>query len=156
MRLSDTMLGVLLIAFGLAIGLYAQSFPHIPGQKYGAAVFPVTIATGFGVCGLILLVRGLRSAPVPLITRTEWTRKSGALPAVGITILCVIAYILFARQVGFIPLMTVILIVLFRMLRVSWPKALIYAVGTALLCDFVFRSILLVPLPFGYMPRPPW
>lgn len=156
MRLSDTMLGILLAVFGLALGLYAQSFPDIPGQKYGAAVFPVMISFGFFVCGMLLTISGLRSAPAPLITRSEWTRKPGALLAVAITIVCVMAYVLFARQIGFIPMAVAILMVLFRMLNVPWLKAIFYAIASALLCDFVFRGLLLVPLPFGYMPRPPW
>lgn len=156
MRFSDTMLGALLVVFGLAVGLYAQSFPHIPGQRYGAAAFPVAIAIGFGACGVVLMFRGLRVARVPLVTRTEWTRKPGALPAVLVTILCVVAYILFAGHVGFIPMTVLILFVLLRMLRVPWWQTALVAVGAAILCDFVFRSLLLVPLPLGLMPRPPW
>ena len=120
MRFSDTMLGAVLLVFGLAVGFYSQTFPPIPGQKYGAAAFPTAIAIGFAACGLIMLARGWRAAGVPLIMRTEWTRKPGALLSVLVTILCVVAYILFARRVGFIPMMTLILVVLFRMLRVPW------------------------------------
>ncbi|TWG92461.1 tripartite tricarboxylate transporter TctB family protein [Mesorhizobium sp. J18] len=156
MRFSDTMLGVLLLVFGLAVGFYAQTFPAIPGQKFGAAVFPTTIAVGFALCGLVMLIRGLRSAGAPLIMRTEWTRKPGAMIAVLITILCVVAYILLSRPVGFIPVTTLILIVLFRLLRLPWWQTILYAVAAALIIDFVFRSILLVPLPLGIMPRLPW
>jgi hypothetical protein len=156
MRFSDTMLGALLVAFGLAVGLYSQSFPDIPGQRYGAAAFPVAIAIGLSACGLVMLVRGLRSAPVPLIARTEWTRKPGAMGAVLATILCVVAYILLARPLGFIPTAALILVVLLRLLQVPWWQTVFVAVATALVCDFVFRSLLLVPLPFGVMPRPPW
>ena len=156
MRFSDTMLGAVLVAFGLAAGLYSQSFPDIPGQRYGAAAFPVAISIGLVACGLVLLIRGFRAAPVPLIARTEWTRKPGAMGAVLVTILCVIAYILLVRRLGFIPTSALILVVLLRMLRVPWWQTLLVAVATALLCDFVFRSVLFVPLPFGVMPRPPW
>jgi hypothetical protein len=157
MRFSDTMLGALLVAFGLAAGLYSQSFPDIPGQRYGAAAFPVAISIGFVACGLVLLVRGARAAVrVPLIARTDWTRKPGALPAVLVTILCVVTYILLARPLGFIPTAALILVVLLRLLGVPWLQTLIVAIATALVCDFVFRSLLLVPLPFGVMPRPPW
>lgn len=88
--------------------------------------------------------------------RTEWTRKPGAMIAVLITILCVVAYILLSRPVGFIPVTTLILIVLFRLLRLPWWQTILYAVAAALIIDFVFRSILLVPLPLGIMPRLPW
>lgn len=156
MRFSDTMLGAVLLAFGLAAGLYSQSFPDIPGQRYGAAAFPVVISIGLVACGLVLLVRGYRAAPVPLITRTEWTRKPGAMLAVVVTVLCVIGYILLARPLGFIPTSALVLVVLLRLLQVPWWQTALIAIGTALVCDFVFRSVLLVPLPFGVMPRPPW
>lgn len=156
MRFSDTMLGGLLLIFGLIVGIYSQSFPHIPGQRYGAAVFPTAIAIGLAACGLVLLVRGLRTSSTPLIMRTEWTRKPGAMLNVLVTIACVVAYILLARPVGFIPMTVLILLLLFRILRVPWWQAVLYAIATALLADFVFRSLLLVPLPFGLMPRLPW
>lgn len=156
MRFSDTMLGTLLLVFGLVVGIYSQSFPDIPGQRYGAATFPTAIAIGFAACGLILLVSGLRSAPSQLVIRTEWTRKPGAMPAVLVTILCVVAYIAFSRSLGFIPVTTLILLVLFTMLRVPWWQTAVFAVGAALLIEFVFRSLLLVPLPLGVMPRLPW
>lgn len=156
MRFSDTMLGAMLLVFGLVVGIYSQTFPAIPGQRYGAAAFPTAIAVGFAACGLVMLVRGLRSAPFPLITRTDWTRKPGALPAVMVTILCVVAYTLFARYLGFIPITVLLLIVLFRLLCVPWWQTVVFALATAFVCDFVFRSILLVPLPLGLMPRLPW
>lgn len=156
MRFSDTMLGTVLLIFGLAVGIYSQTFPDIPGQRYGAAAFPTAIAIGFAACGLTMLVRGLRAAGTPLIMRTEWTRKPGALLSVLVTILCVVAYVLFARRLGFIPMTTLILVVLFRMLKVPWWQTAVFAVVTAFACDFVFRSILLVPLPFGIVPRLPW
>jgi hypothetical protein len=155
-RFSDTMLGALLVLFGLAVGLYSQSFPHIPGQQYGAAAFPVAIAAGFVACGVLLLGRGLRAAPTPLVARTEWTRKPGALPAVLVTVLCVVAYTLVARRLGFIPTIALILVVLFRLLRLPWWQTVLFALATAFLCDFVFRGLLLVPLPAGVMPRLPW
>jgi putative tricarboxylic transport membrane protein len=48
------------------------------------------------------------------------------------------------------------LLVLFRLLSVSWGKAIFFAVAATLATDYVFRSLLLVPLPFGVMPRLPW
>lgn len=156
MRFSDTMLGTLLLVFGLVVGFYAQSFPAIPGQRYGAAVFPTAIGMGLAACGLMLLVTGLRSAPSRLVMRTEWTRRPGAMPAVLVAILCVVAYIVFSDSLGFIPVTTLILVVLFLMLRVPWWQSALYAGGAALLIDFVFRNLLLVPLPLGAMPRLPW
>lgn len=156
MRFSDTMLGAVLLVFGVALGIYSQTFPDIPGQSYGASAFPTAIAIGFAGCGLIMLARGLRAAGTPLIMRTEWTRKPGALLGVLVTILCVIAYVLLSRHLGFIPTITLVLIALFRLLGVPWWQTILFAIVTAFACDYVFRSMLLVPLPFGIVPRLPW
>ncbi|MHB2264619.1 tripartite tricarboxylate transporter TctB family protein [Aliihoeflea sp. PC F10.4] len=157
MRFSETMLGATLFILGIAVTAYAWTLPAVPGQQYGAAAFPVLIGVGFVCCALVLLVQGYRAAgSTPLISLTEWTRQPGALVAVGVTILCIVAYMLLARRVGFVPVSVVILIVMFRMLSVSWGKAIFFAVVATLVTDYVFRSLLLVPLPFGMMPRLPW
>lgn len=156
MRFSDTMLGGMLLAFAVALASYSWTFPAIPGQHYGAATFPLLIAAGFAGCGVILLARGLRARGVPLIERTEWTRRPGAMSAVLTTIALVVVYILFARTVGFILMMTALLVVMLVMLRVPWWQSVPIAVVATLVIDFVFRSFLLVPLPLGILPRPPW
>lgn len=156
MRFSETMLGAMLLILGIAVATYARTLPAVPGQQYGAAAFPTLIGLGFVCCALILLVQGYRSRPTPLISLTEWTRQPGALVAVGITIACIVAYMYLARRVGFVPVSIAILIVLFRMLSVSWGKAIFFAITATLITDYVFRSLLLVPLPFGMMPRLPW
>jgi putative tricarboxylic transport membrane protein len=156
MRFSDSMLGGALIVFAVALAGYSWTFPAIPGQLYGAATFPIVIAIGFAGCGIALAVRGLTERGVPLVARTEWTRRPGAIPAVLTTIALVVIYILFARRVGFIPMMMALLIVMLAMLRVPWWQTIPLAIVTTLVIDFVFRSFLLVPLPLGIMPRPPW
>ncbi|MCO6390801.1 hypothetical protein GTW25_07135 [Aliihoeflea aestuarii] len=156
MRFSDTMLGAMLLILGIAVTAYARTLPAVPGQQYGAAAFPTLIGVGFVCCALILLVQGLKARSVPLVSFTEWTRQPGALVAVGVTILCIVAYMLLARRVGFIPVSVAILVVLFRLLSVSWGKTIFFAVAATLVTDYVFRSLLLVPLPFGMMPRMPW
>lgn len=156
MRFSATMLGAMLLILGIVVTAYARTLPAVPGQQYGAAAFPMLIGLAFVCCALILLVQGLRTRSVPLVSFTEWTRQPGALMAIGVTILCIVAYMLLARPVGFLPVSAAILIVLFRQLSVSWGKTIFFAVVATLVTDHVFRSLLLVPLPFGMMPRLPW
>lgn len=156
MRFSDTMLGAVLLVLGAAIATYARTLPAVPGQQYGAAAFPTLIGLAMVGCALILFVKGWQAGSVPMIARTEWTRQPGALVAVAVTILCIVAYIFLARSIGFVPMSVAILIVLFRLLSVSWGKTALFAVAATLVTDYVFRSLLLVPLPFGVMPRLPW
>jgi len=156
MRFSDTMLGTTLLFLGAAIAIYARTLPDVPGQQYGAAAFPTLIGLAMIGCALILFVKGWQAGRVPLVVRTEWTRQPGALVAVSVTIACIVAYIFLARTIGFVPMSVAILLVLFRVLSVSWGKSVFFAVAATLVTDYVFRSLLLVPLPFGVMPRLPW
>lgn len=156
MRLSDPFLGAVLLLFAIAVGLYSQSFPDIPGQRYGAAAFPTAIAVILGVCGLLLLARGMASGTGVRVERTAWTRRPGAVLAVLVTVICVLAYILLLGRVGFVPLTLTVLVLLFSMLKVPWWQTGLFALGTTLIIDHVFRSVLLVPLPLGIMPRLPW
>ena len=48
MRINDAILGAVLLAFAVAVGLYARTLPAIPGQEYGASVFPTWIALALG------------------------------------------------------------------------------------------------------------
>lgn len=156
MRFSDTMLGLMVLVFGLAMGSYAITLPAIPGQHYGAATFPLVIAAGFVACAAVLVVSGLRSRGVPLVAFTLLRRRPGAMGALGVTAACVVAYVLLAHRIGFVPMSIAILLIMFRMLGVDWRKAIVVALIATFVIDYVFRSILLVPLPFGIMPRLPW
>lgn len=155
MRVSDTLLGALTLLFGLAIMAYASSLPPIPGQKYGAALFPTLIGIGFVGCAIFLFISG-RGTRTPHFTRTETLQHGGAISAVIITLGCVLAYIFLADIVGFIPISFAILTVLFLMLKVPLWRAVPLAIVATLVIDYAFRSMLLVPLPFGIVPRLPW
>lgn len=156
MRLSDPFMGGVLLLLSIAVGLYSQSFPDIPGQSYGAAAFPTAIAVILGVCGLLLVVRGLASGAGVQVARTEWTRRPGAVLAVLVTIGCVLGYVFLMGLIGFVPLTLAVLLLLFSMLRVPWWQTGLFATATTLIIDHVFRSVLLVPLPRGLMPNLPW
>lgn len=151
------MLGVLVLAFGAVLAGFATTFPAIPGQRYGAEAFPMLIGGGFAACGIALIVRGYRRSPrVPLITLSDWARRPGALTAILVTMGLVVSYILFSEQIGFVPAMAVLLLVLFRLLRVPWAQTTGFALVGTLVLDLIFRSVLLVPLPLGIIPRLPW
>ena len=60
MRVNDAIIGAVLIALAAALAFWSQSFPDIPGQQYGAAVFPTLIAVGLPGSGVLLIVSGMR------------------------------------------------------------------------------------------------
>ncbi len=59
MKLPDWLTSAILLALSLGVLWHVQSFPAIPGQDYGAAVFPGLAAAGLGVAALILLLSAL-------------------------------------------------------------------------------------------------
>lgn len=156
MRVSDAMLGGVLLVFAAVLAAMAQTFPAIPGQQYGAGVFPTAVALGFAACGAVLLVRGVRAGAFPLVSRADWARDRHAALAVLVTILSVVGYILLARPIGFLPVMSVLLLVLFRMLAIGWLVALPLAIVATVVIQQMFARFLLVPLPLGIMPRLPF
>ena len=45
MKVNDTILGALFALLGAVVLWHVQSFPVIPGQKFGAALFPGVISS---------------------------------------------------------------------------------------------------------------
>ncbi|GAB1582834.1 tripartite tricarboxylate transporter TctB family protein [Phyllobacterium phragmitis] len=150
MRFNDAVLGAVLLAFSITIGLWAHSFPAIPGQEYGAAVFPTLIAFVLGACSLLLIISGLRQGGGILLFE-GWARAPGGYIRILCTIALIIFYILAAKPLGFIPTMSVILLFTLRMLKTGWLQAFFIALATAILLQWSFGKFLQVPLPWGIL-----
>ncbi|MEO5696322.1 MAG: tripartite tricarboxylate transporter TctB family protein, partial [Burkholderiaceae bacterium] len=61
MRSTDRWVGFALALLALAVIQSARSFPAVPGQKLGAAFLPMLVGAGLLVCGVVLVLRSLRS-----------------------------------------------------------------------------------------------
>jgi putative tricarboxylic transport membrane protein len=152
-RVNDAVIGVVLVLFALAMIVYTRTFPAMPGQDYGPALFPTLIGIGFIICGVILIASGLlRLRTEPLFTGGAWLRSPHHL----IDFLAVIAglglYILISDWLGFIPTAFLLLfgwLVLFRGGKPVSSAAI--ALGATLVVDYAFSDLLLVPLPPGLM-----
>lgn len=153
MRLNDALLGILLL--GLAAALYTGSrgFPDIPGQRYGAALFPTIIAIGFLGCGLVLIASGLR-ARARLVTFGDWARDPRGLVNVLATIGAIVLYIALSDRLGFVPTLAPILVVLLRLFGVGWALSIALAILVPIGMHWLFGRLLLVPLPWGILA--PW
>ena len=81
-KLNDAVFGILLLALAVTVVLITASYPIVPAQRVGPALFPSLIAVGLAVGGLILMARGWRiRAQVPLIQFDPWVRSPRQLPA---------------------------------------------------------------------------
>jgi putative tricarboxylic transport membrane protein len=156
MRFSDAALGAMCLLGGIALAWYSYGLPYIPRQNYGAATYPLMIATGLIICSAKLLYSGVRQGREPLVQIADEIKNPRALFGVLATIALVLFYILFSRRLGFIPTATIVTCSMFLIFRVHPFKAITLAVIASFACDLIFRKMLLVPLPFGIMPRLPW
>lgn len=148
MRVNDAILGGVLVVLAAALALYARSFPAIPGQDYGAAVFPTLIAAGFGGSGLVLIVGGMRHWQGAL-TLAEWTGTSRAWINLATAVAVTFAVIFASPWLGFVPVVIVALVLLFMLLGTRWWIALPTALVVAVLIHQLFAVFLRIPLPRG-------
>jgi putative tricarboxylic transport membrane protein len=152
-RINDAVFGGALLAVALAVLLQALTFPEMPGQHYGPALFPSLIAGGFGICGVILCVQGVRrlAADGGLVRLEPWARSGGRLLDVVLILAGVAAYVLLSARLGFLLAgggLLFVWILRFRGARRA-ASSLAIAFLAALAIDYAFRRVLLVPLPLG-------
>lgn len=150
MRFNDAVLGVVLLAFSVAVGLWSQRFPAIPGQEYGAAVFPTVVAVAMAGCSMVLIVSGLRQGGAALAFE-GWAQDRRGFVRIVLMIASVVFYIVAAKPLGFIPTMTLVLILDLRLLKVGWLPAAVIALAMAFLLQWSFGDLLHVPLPWGIL-----
>lgn len=152
MRLNDALIGVALLAFALVAGLATRDFPQIPGQRYGAALFPLIISVGLGLCGVLLVVSGLRQrATRPWLDLDAHARMPGRLFNVVLVLAALVFYIVASEPLGFIPTAFLITATLLVRLRGRWISSLVIAAAATLVVHQVFNGWLLVPLPWGVL-----
>lgn len=151
MRFNDAVFGVALLLAAAAIFMVARGFPGMPGQDFGPALFPDLIAAGFVICGGVLIGTGLRSPEFQgAVSLGEWARSGGHLVDVGLVIGGLVVLIAVWDRVGFLiaaTLLTGSLISRFRGGRVV--SSFVGALVACLIIDWIFRRVLLVPLPLG-------
>lgn len=161
MKLSDTIWGVLLLSLSALVLWKIQSFPPMPGQRYGPAVFPGVTAAALGVCALILIANGLahrRAAGDEHVwgSLEAWTRSPRHVLAFVLVIGVNVFYILFATPLGFIPTGIVYLAALFLVFGVRARWILPLALVITLVIHYAFYKLLKVPLPWGILQRFAW
>jgi putative tricarboxylic transport membrane protein len=161
MRLNDAVWGALLILFSAVILFHVQSFPKIPGQQVGPALFPGLLAVGLAVCGALLVMKGLATRRAwgeraEWIAFADWTRSRRHVVAFALTIGVNILYILAVDKLGFIPLGVIYLSLLFWVYGVGakWivPLSIVMTLGI----HYAFYKLLKVPLPWGLLQGIAW
>ena len=161
MKLNDAVWGALLLLFSVVLLVHVQSFPKIPGQQVGPALFPGILAVGLAVCAGLLVVKGLASRReggerAEWVLFEPWTRRRHYVLAFALTIGVNIFYILAVDRLGFVVTGVIYLAALFWVfgVRKAWilPLALVVTLGI----HYAFYKLLKVPLPWGIMQGIAW
>jgi len=148
MRVSNTAIGVFLIIFSAAVLWYVQSFPSLENGYPGPSLFPSVLAVMFILCGIGLIIQGVKKREKLLKFDTGSLTLPGLLNILFVlgTIVC---YIFFAEYVGFLIFSFVVMLILMKWLKVKNLSSVLMAVGVTLVIYILFAKILLVPLPWG-------
>jgi putative tricarboxylic transport membrane protein len=151
-KINDALTGAALLLLAGIILWHIQSFPAMPGQKFGPAWFPGLIAIGLGACGALLVRSGLRTRGAWLAL-PDWTRERR--PALGVAaVLAGLAfYVLAVDRLGFHLTGLVLLTLWVRLLGASWRVTLPVALIATLIIHFAFYKLLRVPLAWGLLER---
>ena len=157
MKLNDAVFGLLLILLGGGIIAAVQGYPKIPGQPVGPALFPGLIAAGLCICGVLLVVKGLRHrATQPWLVWDDWFQSRRHVASVVVLLASVVFYIAVSGKLGFLPTAFLILAANFLVLRVRPLMAVTVALIAVLAIHFAFYKLLRVPLPWGVLQGVAW
>ena len=174
MRLPDWLTGAVLLVLALVVLWHVQSFPEIPGQAYGAGVFPGLAATGLALASLALIAGSLRrratgetrrdSGGGALIPDPEAVALHGDEPplrgrrlvALLLSVAAIAFYVVAAPALGFIVTGIVLLSVLMWAFGARPVLIVPVAVVATLLIHLAFYKLLKVPLPWGLLQPIAW
>jgi putative tricarboxylic transport membrane protein len=140
--------GAALVALAAGILWHIQGFPEMPGQKFGPAWFPGMVAGGLGLCGVLLVVAGMRQAG-PWLALPGWVQRRRPLLGVASVVAGLLFYIFAADQLGFHLTGIALMSAWLRILGCSWRVAAIVGVVATVVIHLAFYKLLRIPLPWG-------
>jgi putative tricarboxylic transport membrane protein len=122
----------------------------MPGQRFGPAWFPGVIAAGLGICGVLLIVAGVRQG-APAVALPGWIRRRRPFFGVAAVLGGLMFYIVVADKLGFHLTGVVLLAFWVRVLGGSWRAAAAVAVIGTVAIHLSFYKLLRIPLPWGLL-----
>jgi putative tricarboxylic transport membrane protein len=156
MKLSDTLSGLLSLAFGLAVVAYATTFPPMPGQDVGPSLFPIVIGCGFALFGTVLAASGWRERPRRWVAFEEWVRRARLAFNFGLVVLAVIFYAAAVDVLGFFITAFAVLASLCAAFGVRGRWIVPLAITVTFAIHYGFYTLLRVPLPWGVLGGLAW
>ncbi|MDN2581510.1 tripartite tricarboxylate transporter TctB family protein [Aquibium sp. ELW1220] len=151
MKLHDSVIGVLLFAFGLWVLTTSLGYPRMPGQSIGPGTFPSALGALFMLGGIALTIGGLRTHRGPWLALESGWRQPGRLAAALLATAGVILLALGFERVGF-PLGGFVLVTaLFLLSGYRHPAWIGVSAAFVLALHLLMTRMLYVPLPAGLL-----
>jgi putative tricarboxylic transport membrane protein len=159
MKFSDLLIGTVLIIVGAGVLAYGLTLPPMPGQRYGAGLFPMLLGgcfAGFGTRFALIGWRERRARGTAMVSLADWARDTRLVNNILLVLALIVAYVLLSERIGFVLLSLAILMMLFWRLGVAPLRAALIAVLATAFIQISFASGLRVPLPRGLLDRVLW
>lgn len=154
MKLDDTLNGILFLALGLCIALYAQTLQKQPQIEYGSGFLPGIVGTGMALAGLALILRRIVTGAggVAGLAAFKGNGRRGAM-GVGLFVGTILIYILLAQTIGFLLLAPFLIFGLVFWFERRWKLAALVGVFGTLALHSFFYQIMQAPLPWGILTK---
>jgi putative tricarboxylic transport membrane protein len=152
MRINDSILGALIALLGAVVLWHVQSFPNIPGQKFGASLFPGTVSAGLLICGMLLTARGVRRGG-RLLALDDWMREPLTLLRFLSVPAGLLFYVLTSNFLGFHVAAGLAMLGWLVLFGLHWLPSIALAICFPVLMHLAFYKILRVPLPWGLLEK---
>ena len=153
MRFNNAIIGIVLLAFGMAILWQVRTFPSLPLNNIGPATFPKVLSWVLIVASIILIVNGVREFKGgPVVQFDEWVLMAVRWRRMLLIPLVVMAFIFLSKPVGFIPTtFGLLLLMLYDYTSGRLLLSVIVSITFTGVSYMIFAYILLVPLPPGIL-----
>lgn len=146
----EAIAGLLTLGLGAAIVQYSRGLPDMPGGYPGPGLFPGIVGVLFVLFGLALVVQAATGHVASIDTGdVEREERGRAILNIVVIVAAVPIYTVLSAWLGFIITMMLVSLGVMLHLRVRLLTALTVAVIASPAIDYVFRSVLRVPLPLG-------
>ena len=155
MKFDDSILGVIILIFGVTIIYLSSGFETLRHISYGPGFFPTIIGAGFVLCGSLLVGRRILEG-VPWgkwVELGNWSRSPRHIVNFFLVPVSVILYILISDVVGFFLSMILLLSVQIAWFTRQIWKSITIALLVTLFLQVFFQGFMSVPLPWGVLER---
>lgn len=150
MKIHDTIIGTVLVLFGLWVAVTAWGFPKLTGQPIGPGTFPILLGSLCALGGAVIALQGRASGPTLVVLHEGWSRRGhalAALVAVGGSFLLALNF----ETVGFPLGGSLLMIATYLASGHRNPGWIAFSVLFVLAAHLLLTRFLQVPLPSGVL-----